>query len=223
MKWRERWKQDVCNASVSDLYGVLSPAIHLLLRYEVHEWLQHEIMKPVSVAEVIFLLYVPLGMSHSRLVRCRLCKRVHSVCALLCRAPSDCSPNHKGLAVCRDDLQPRAGQLNCLKSGLCLHCAEMRVCRRMLIINIPQEFRAYSYANENRPLSDPLILGSQTACGIQKNSKSEDAWGILGDYSQFKHQSRVGSYFQQLKSYDKIIWPPHDVIIPIALLPCSTG
>lgn len=129
------------------------------------------------------------------------CVSEFSVCALLCRAPSDCSPNHKGLAVCRDDLQPRAGQLNRLKSGLCLHCAEMWVCRRMLIINIPQEFRAYSYANENRALSDPLILGSQTACGIQKNSKSE--WGILTGYSQFKHQSRVGSYFQQPKSYDK--------------------
>lgn len=45
---------------------VLSPAFVCPLESWLQKWLRHEIMRPGSAAQVIFLLYVPWGRSHSR-------------------------------------------------------------------------------------------------------------------------------------------------------------
>lgn len=45
---------------------VLSPAFASLLESWLEKWLRHEIMRPGSAVQVIFLLYVPWGRSHSR-------------------------------------------------------------------------------------------------------------------------------------------------------------
>ncbi|KAL1256042.1 hypothetical protein QQF64_014103 [Cirrhinus molitorella] len=45
---------------------VLSPAFASLLESGLQKWLRHEIMRPGSAVQVIFLLYAPWGRSHSR-------------------------------------------------------------------------------------------------------------------------------------------------------------
>lgn len=45
---------------------VLSPTFASPLESWLQKWLRHEIMRPGSAAQVIFLLYVPWGRSHSR-------------------------------------------------------------------------------------------------------------------------------------------------------------
>lgn len=63
-KWKWQWNER--NQAGLDQTGVVTCSFTSLLESWLWKWLQHEIMRPWSAVQVIFLLYAPWGRSHSR-------------------------------------------------------------------------------------------------------------------------------------------------------------